>query len=200
MYYEFSGEGGPLVFISGLGSDHKSWKMAQVPYFTAAGYKCLLLDNRDVGQTDDSPVPIYTIKECAEDVSGLLHNLGIKQAHIIGASMGGRIAQELAINFPNLVRSLTLACTSAIAEPITQDRIASWKNAKIKFSLEEFYEMLGVWLFTYRFYENAEAVKLFKEVVRTNPYPQSSQSFLRQCDAVMGHNTLDRLSHIIAPM
>ena len=198
MYYELFGEGQPLVFISGLGGDHLNWKMTQVPYFTAAGYRCLLFDNRDVGQTDESPVASYTIRQCAEDLAGLLVHLRINHAHILGASMGGRIAQELAINFPELVRSLTLVCTSSLSDPITHYRIASWRNARVKFSLEEFYEMLGVWLFTYRFYEKPEALKMFRQAALGNPNPQSVSGYLRQCDAILAHNTLDRLSRITA--
>src|SRR5215471_5203694 len=94
MYYECAGEGDPLVCISGLGGDHLGWTAAQAPAFTAAGYRCLLFDNRDVGQTDESPVPSYTIRQCAEDTTALMARLEIASAHVIGVSMGGMIAQE----------------------------------------------------------------------------------------------------------
>jgi pimeloyl-ACP methyl ester carboxylesterase len=117
MDYKLAGEGESVVFIAGLASDHLERLPAHVPAFTAAGYQCVLFDNRDAGQTGDGSVAAYTIKQLADDATGLLKQLGIKQAHIVGESMGGMIAQELAINYPELVRSLMLVCTWARGEP-----------------------------------------------------------------------------------
>jgi len=61
----------------------------QVPALTDAGYQCVLFDNRDVGQTGESPTASYTIRDFADDTAALLEQLAIAPAHIIGASMGG---------------------------------------------------------------------------------------------------------------
>lgn len=199
MYYKFAGEGEPVVFIAGLASDHLEWIPAHVPAFKAAGYRCVLFDNRDAGQTDESTIAAYTIKQLADDTAELLNQLGIKQAHIVGESMGGMIAQELAINYPELVRSLTLVCTWARSEPFHNAWSKSWKNIRRKLTLEESFQTFGLWFFTSQFYQNPEAEQMFLAEVRANPHLQSVAAFERQFDAIMTQNTLDRLSHITAP-
>ncbi len=199
MYYKLAGEGEPVVFIAGLASDHLEWLPAHVPAFTAAGYQCVLFDNRDAGQTDESPAAAYTIKQLADDAAGLLKQLGIKQAHIVGESMGGMMAQELAINHPELVRSLTLVCTWARSEPFHKALSASWKNMRRKLSLEESFQAFGLWFFSLRFYENPEAEQMFLAEMRSNPHPQSIAAFERQWDAILTHDTLDRLNRITVP-
>lgn len=199
MYYEFAGEGESLVLIPGLGGDHLGWTMTQVPAFTAAGYQCLLLDNRDVGQTDESPVASYTIRQFADDTAGLMDKLDIGRAHILGASMGGAIAQEFAINYPERVRSLTIVCSWPGYEPVVSQLMESWKTARRKLTMEEFYQGIGLWVFTHRFYQNPEAVAMFMQMITENPFPQSVEGFCRQCDAVLTHNALDRLGQITAP-
>ena len=199
MYYESVGEGEPVVFIAGIASDHLEWLPAHVPAFIAAGYRCVVFDNRDVGQTGESGIASYNIRQLAEDTAGLLEQLGLQKAHVVGESMGGMIAQELAINFPERVRSLTLVCTSPRAEPFLEAVSASWINARRKFTLEEFFQTMGLWLFTPRFYDNPEAEQLFLAEVRANPYPQPVSAFERQRGAMLSHDTLDRLERITAP-
>lgn len=198
MYYEFAGEGEQLiVMINGLGGDHQDWLLL-VPMLTEAGYRCLLFDNRDVGQTDESPISSYTIRQFANDTIGLIDKLNIEQAHILGDSMGGMIAQEMAISHPERVRTLTLLCTIPACDSIIAEIIDSWKIARRKLTLVEFYRMIGPWLFTHKFYENPANLELFLQEITENPYPQSVDAFLRQCDAAKTHNTLNRLELITA--
>jgi 3-oxoadipate enol-lactonase len=199
MYYKLAGEGEPVVFIAGLASDHLEWLPAHVPAFTAAGYQCVLFDNRDAGQTGESPIASYTIKQLTDDAARLLKQLDIKQAHIVGESMGGMIAQELAINYPELVRSLTLVCTWARSEPFHKALSESWKNVRRKLTLEDSFQAFGLWFFSSRFYENPEAEQMFLAEVRAHPHPQSVAAFERQWDAILTQNTLDRLDRITAP-
>jgi 3-oxoadipate enol-lactonase len=199
MYYEFAGEGEPLVLISGLGGDHMDWMMTQVPAFTAAGYQCLLFDNRDAGQSDESPEASYSIRQFADDTAALLDQLDVGQAHILGVSMGGMIAQEFAINYPERAQTVTLVCTLPAAEPYCVHVIESWKTVRRQVTLGEFYAVAGPWVFTYRFYEQPEIVQMFMQMVQENPFPQSVAGFLRQCDAIIAHDALDRLGSITAP-
>jgi pimeloyl-ACP methyl ester carboxylesterase len=199
MYYEIIGEGEPLVLISGLGGDHLNWAMAQVPAFTGAGYQCLVFDNRDVGQTDDSPAASYTIRQFADDTAALLDQLDLGPAHVLGTSMGGMIAQELTINYPERVRSATFVCTFAAAEPYIVHLFESWKTVARHVSLSELYAVIGPWVFTHRFYEQPENVQMFMQMLQENPFPQSADCFCRQCDAIVTHDALDRLKSITAP-
>ncbi|MBX9703932.1 MAG: alpha/beta hydrolase [Silvanigrellaceae bacterium] len=104
LYYEIHGEGKPLLFINGLGADTQGW-LNMVGPFTSAGFKMILLDNRGSGQSD-SPDVSYTTKLMADDAAELLRQLRIEKASVIGCSMGGMIAQELSIYYPELVDKL----------------------------------------------------------------------------------------------
>lgn len=108
MYYEIHGEGEPLVLISGLNSDHTFYR-GVLPQL-AAKYKVIVFDNRGVGQTDKPDIP-YSIDMMADDTAELLNALGIERAHILGTSMGGRIAVALALRHPQQVKSLILVST-----------------------------------------------------------------------------------------
>lgn len=109
MYYEVYGEGEPLLLIEGLGYSSWMW-YKQLPELSKH-YKVIVYDNRGVGLTD-KPDSEYTIELMADDAAALLTTLGIESAHVLGVSMGGYIAQELAIRHPEKVRSLVLACTN----------------------------------------------------------------------------------------
>jgi pimeloyl-ACP methyl ester carboxylesterase len=109
LYYEIHGAGDPLVLITGLGYGIWSW-FKQIPAF-AQKYQVVVFDNRGVGGSD-KPDCEYSIKMLADDAYALLKNLGLARAHVLGASMGGFIAQQLALDHPELVKSLILCCTS----------------------------------------------------------------------------------------
>lgn len=106
--YDVSGHGEPLVLIMGPGGTRHSWffqKRAFSKQFTVITY-----DNRGIGKSDRPDEP-YTIKTLADDTIGLMNHLGIDKAHVLGVSGGGRVAQEVAINYPERVRRLVLAST-----------------------------------------------------------------------------------------
>ena len=124
--YEFRGEGEPILFIMGLGGQLIDWPEEFVDLFVARGYQVIRFDNRDAGlssQTDWEPPstrksmmsmltrrPLqgvgYTVEDMAVDAAQLLGALNIDSAHVVGISMGGMIAQAMAANHPNIVRSL----------------------------------------------------------------------------------------------
>jgi 3-oxoadipate enol-lactonase len=198
MYYELSGEGETLVLIGGLGGDHQDWMM-QVPAFSVEGYRCLVFDNRDTGQTDESPEASYTIRRFAEDTVGLMDQLDIPRAYVLGDSMGGLIGQEMAINYPEHVRSLTLACTSPICDSFGCAFIGLWKSAMPKLTPEENMQWLLTSTLTYRYFERPGAVQRLAQGKLANPFPQSAAGFKRQCEAVMAFDALDRLVRIACP-
>ena len=112
MYYEVHGNGFPLVLISGYSGSSESWDVL-VPRVSELSkhYSVITLDNRGTGRSS-VPEGDYSIKTMGDDVAGLLDCLKISRAHILGQSMGGMIAQELAINHPKKVKGLILTCTT----------------------------------------------------------------------------------------
>lgn len=110
MYYEIHGEGEPLVLIGGLATDVSEFE--GIIRELAQKYRVLAFDNRGAGRTDKPDIP-YTIEMMAHDTAGLMQALGIRQANVLGTSLGGRIALALALDYPELVKKLVLVSTSA---------------------------------------------------------------------------------------
>jgi 3-oxoadipate enol-lactonase len=108
--YKVQGRGEPLILIMGLGGECGDWVL-QARAFKKY-YRVITFDNRGVGKSD-KPGESYTVKTMADDTVGLMDHLGVSKAHILGVSMGGMIAQEVAINHPERVRKLILVSTTA---------------------------------------------------------------------------------------
>ena len=96
--YESHGEGPPLLLISGTGHDLGFWS-GQLPFF-APEYRAIVFDNRGVGGSSVPPSG-YSLADMADDAAHVLDEAGIDIAHVMGFSMGGHIAQELALNHPD---------------------------------------------------------------------------------------------------
>jgi 3-oxoadipate enol-lactonase len=121
LRYELAGEGSDLVLIHGLGGDLHAWD-AEVPVF-ARYHRVLRFDVRGCGASDKPPGP-YSPALFARDVDALLAACGIVQAHVLGISMGGVIAQRLALDFPARVRALVLVSTSS---QVGEKAVAMWQ-------------------------------------------------------------------------
>lgn len=194
MYYEIHGEGDPLLLIRGLGSTCEGFK-PQVEGL-APHFRVISFDNRCVGRTDQPQEP-FTIADMADDTAALLDALGVESAHVFGVSLGGMIAQELALRHPKKVRRLVLACTHA--GPRTAARAPEWairtfdesrdmpRRDALRHSVPILFSKKTV----------AEQPALVEEalaVMEHNNQPKSS--YLLQLGAVMKHDTIDRLSQI----
>src|ERR687897_2379071 len=108
LYYEVHGEGEPLLCVHGLACDTLAW-IPQIHGFSAA-YRTVIFDNRDVGRSSMAEED-YEIADMARDALALADQLGLDTFHLVGISMGGAIAQEIALQAPDRVRTLTLAVT-----------------------------------------------------------------------------------------
>jgi pimeloyl-ACP methyl ester carboxylesterase len=197
MHYVEVGQGEPLVLIMGFGGDHLSWGF-QVSAL-AERYRVIAFDNRGVGQTDAPDHP-YTMRMLADDTCGLLDALRIERAHVIGVSMGGMIAQELALTHPARVRSLHLGCSLARPDAYMRALVAGWREIRVRLDREMSLRVIGSWLFAPQTYEDRpELVEMIVQGALTHPHPQSLTGFLRQGDAILSHDTLDRLGAIRCP-
>ncbi len=108
IYYEVSGFGPPVLFIQGVGVIGEGWRM-QVDYLRPH-FQTLVFDNRGIGRSSPCFGPL-TIEAMAADARGVMDAAGWDSAHIVGHSMGGVIAQQLALDCPDRIRSLSLLCT-----------------------------------------------------------------------------------------
>jgi pimeloyl-ACP methyl ester carboxylesterase len=197
MFYIEAGAGDPLVLVMGFGGDHLAWGL-QIPAF-AANYRVIAFDNRGVGQSDAPDVP-YSTAMMADDTMGLMDALGIDRAHVCGVSMGGMIAQEIALRHPARVRTLQLHATLARSDAYMRALVEGWRKTRIALGREDALRVIALWLFAPRTYEERpEFVELVLQNAIANPYPQSLTGFLRQGDAVLGHDTLERLERLRCP-
>jgi len=115
MAYDVSGHGEPLVMIMGLGGTRQSWVFQKRTF--SKHFKVITFDSRGMGKSD-KPSETFTIKTMADDTIELMNHLNIDKAHILGVSHGGRVAQEVAINYPDRIIKLVLASTNTGAEGI----------------------------------------------------------------------------------
>ena len=97
LYYQVRGQGEALVLVPGMGADHRSW-FRQLPAFRKR-YRVIIYDPRSIGKSSRPKEP-YAFRALADDVAGLMDHLGIGKAHILGQSLGGIVAQETAIDYP----------------------------------------------------------------------------------------------------
>jgi pimeloyl-ACP methyl ester carboxylesterase len=197
IYYEWHGQGEAVVLIMGLGQDSRLWHWQIEAY--SREFHSLIFDNRGAGQTDKPKGP-YSIRQLADDAAGLMDELGLEKAHIVGASMGGAIAQELAINYPHKIKSLSLHATFPKADNYFKQTLENFLVFRQKLTPEEFGPALGSWMFTPHFFnEREDELIAFRKWMLANPYPMPEEPFAWQVTACMEHDTVDRLNRIIAP-
>ncbi len=111
IYWDEQGTGEPVLLIQGLGWTSHMWYRTRRA-LVAANYRTIAFDNRGTGQSDVPPGP-YTLPLMASDAAAVLDAAGVERAHVYGVSMGGMIAQEFTLQYPQRVRSLILGCTAA---------------------------------------------------------------------------------------
>ncbi|NVM31204.1 MAG: alpha/beta hydrolase [Candidatus Helarchaeota archaeon] len=202
MYYEIHGEGFPIVMIMGGGVPHDLWDEKLIEELSKR-YKTILFDNRGIGQTDKPDIK-YSIKMFADDTVGLMDALKINRAHVFGISMGGNIAQEIALNYPDRVAKLVLCASSAGFKFLSKlflrifGKIIFFVLKRKMKTAESTYELFKPRLYTEEFIkENPDHIEELKpKLLKHTP---SFEDYKRQYDAVFTIKQRDRLKNISTP-
>ena len=199
IYYEIHGEGETLVLIMGIGGSIGSWFRA-IPVLSRE-YRVVAFDNRGTGRSDKPDIP-YTMEMMVEDTAGLLEAIGVDAAHILGISMGGGIAQEFALRYPERVTSLILGCTSCggthsirLDEAAAAALSLAASRLPILAPEERTREMIPFFFVQEFIDNNPDFIEEF--LAKALEYPAPLHGLMRQAGAAI--DTYDRLPQIKAP-
>ncbi|MFX0059135.1 MAG: alpha/beta fold hydrolase [Candidatus Hodarchaeota archaeon] len=196
LYYEIHGDGFPLVMIQGLSENIYWWDTPMIEELSKH-FKTVIFDNRGVGRSDDLNGDV-TIEIMAADVLGLMDALEIPQAHILGHSMGGMIAQELALKFPEHVKKLILCSTSCGGSKAEMPSVNTQRllgKLSRKAHTRDLIEEGMPHIFTKKFMdENPQFIE--KKVDDILMIPTGSTTFKAQMAAWMRYNSCRKLKSI----
>ena len=196
LFFDEQGAGEPLVFLSGLGGDHRAFSVTTRHF--AGRYRVLALDARDAGRSDRAGEP-YSTADLADDVADWLDAVRAPTARVVGHSLGGLVAQELAIRHPEKVRSLVLASTHAGANAWRKAVIESWIVARRSLEPAGFARVTMPWLAAPPFFLVQAQVEGLVRFAERNEWPQSPDAFERQARAAIDHDARGRLDQVRVP-
>jgi len=195
IYWEEHGIGEPLLLIMGLGGTIKAWHRL-LPALSIK-YRVIVYDNRGIGASSDANGP-FSIADMASDAKAVLEAAGSGSAHVLGVSMGGMIAQEFALNYPDAVRSLILAVTTCGGrEAILADgKVLAALQSQSSMSAED-----AFWAIAPAIYDDATPRSVLEEdLAAKQSERQTRQNYLAQLQAIMAWpGTFSRLDQIKAP-
>jgi 3-oxoadipate enol-lactonase len=198
IYYEIHGKGEPLVIISGAGSSTQA-SSRLIPIFSNE-YQLIIFDKRGEGQSDKPDMP-YTTEMMADDLAGLLDTINIDSAHINGTSLGGMIAQQIAIRYPGRVRSLILVstyCGGPHSIPFSAEvmKVADKERAGELTTEESIKETIR--LFITREFIDKNPGFIQRMIAQMTEQPNNNWG-QRQGEASLAHNAYELLPGIKAP-
>lgn len=197
LFYEVHGSGEPVIFVHGLGADRLAW-MFQVKHLRD-GFQVIVFDNRDAGRSSRSQ-KVYDISQLANDTIALIDALEIERCHLVGASMGGSIAQQVALRASERLASLSLLCTFHSVDPAMRAATRAWAEIYRAVPREKFIRAWFPMIYSRKFQtEHPEMVEKLMQFTIDNPDAADADAIDRQTGAVLSHNSTERLKEIETP-
>ncbi len=196
IHYEVHGAGPPVLLIMGLGSNAYGWYRT-IPWL-APHYEVIAFDNRGTGRSD-VPDGAYSIAQMAADAAAVLDATGHTAAHVVGASLGGMIAQRFALAFPDRVGSLVLVCTTPggphsvrAGDEVLSALVQGGDDPSTVYRR-------NAWFLYSETTRSAFPERIEEDLVYRNKIPTAPAGYLGQLQAAMGHDTWEELARIAAP-
>lgn len=200
LYYERAGQGEPLLLIQGMSATHMAWGR---PFRSQLerSFECVIFDNRGMGRSGRAQLPFTTV-DLAGDVLGLLDALQIESTHVLGISMGGMVAQELALSNPHRMRTLTLGATycggpgARLMDPDDLQRLSAAMSSGDRDAVYR-----AMWEINlspgFREEDGGARYAAFCEMARALPAP--GRVIFQQMQACAAHDTNSRLAQLKVP-
>ncbi|OYX67659.1 MAG: hypothetical protein B7Y95_22605 [Rhizobiales bacterium 32-66-11] len=195
LAYDVVGEGPPLLIIGGLSADRVFWGLSRP---LLGGLRTLAFDNRDIGESSRAHGP-YDAADMARDARAVLDAAGIERAHVLGHSLGGVIAQELALLAPERVDRLVLANSFARNTPYTRE--VMWLLKRLRREIADpvtYVSALATFTLGRATIDTVPLEAIARQALAAGPL-QEADAFARQADAAAGAHTLERIGAIRAP-
>jgi len=195
IHYEVAGHGQPVLLLMGLGVPARGW-LPQIEGLQS-GYRLLLPDNRGCGQSDAPPGP-YSMSQFADDARAVLDAEGVASAHVVGISMGGMIAQRLALDTPQRVRSLALLATHAggpTAIP-TAKALTIFRRLGTGPTAQERFDLMGELLYSPAFFRQHRETLRHSMRDPALARQMTPAAWRAQVSAITGHLTLHQLGRL----
>lgn len=195
LSYVEEGQGEPLILIMGLGADAIAWELHIAEY--RRRFRCFAVDNRGAGRSS-APAGPYSTAEMADDYAGLINRLSLPPVRVVGISMGGAIAQELALRHPRLVERIVIVSSWARCDAYTAEVFRHFATVRAAVAPAEFMQLLQLWIWSPP-YVNEHPEEL-REAREAEPEARiSDAAFNAQIAACVGHDTLARLGGMDVP-
>ena len=194
IYWEEAGSGEPLLLIMGLGYSHQMWHRTTPA--VSQSFRTIQFDNRGVGGSDVPPGP-YPIASMAADAAAVLDAAGVQSAHVYGISMGGMIAQEFAIQYPERVRKLILGCTACGGPKVVRatDEVNRAVMARGNMTVEEGIQAMVPYIYD----PGTPRARIDEDLaIRRRTFPKP-EGYFAQLQGILAWESYSRLSKITAP-
>ena len=194
LYYEYHGEGEPLMLIAGLASDSQSWQ--PIMEDLSRHFLVIILDNRGTGRTQPQDAET-SIQHMADDCIALINYLELPSVTLLGHSMGGFVALDCAIRYPERVSRLILAGTSALSSQRNHMLFDDWVSyLESEMKLDTWFRNVFYWIFSREFFQNGKIVDDAIQATLEYPYPQGKLAFGKQVQAIGVFDCQPKLSDI----